>query len=83
MRTLILILVGLALAALAQWLAKPGKRLWAFVIFSGVWLLAVLWNLSTGLSHGYSLQEEAPIQALIFAVPVLLSGWLAWRSKRK
>jgi hypothetical protein len=77
MRTLTFIVVGLLLVGFAMWLAKPGKRRNVAAFFTLGWLLAVLWNLRTGMAHGYSLQEEAPIQLLIFAVPVAAGWWLA------
>ena len=40
----------------------------------------MIWNLRTGMSHGYSLQEELPIQLLIFAVPVAVGWLLAWKA---
>ena len=83
MRTLILILVGLALAGLAMWLSKPDRRVGTAWLFTGAWLLATAWNLYTGMSHGYSLREEFPIQSLIYVVPVALAAWLAWKSGGK
>lgn len=81
MRTLIFIVVGLLLAGLALRLARPLRRKLAATLFTVVWLLAVLWNLRTGMSHGYSLAEEAPIQALIFAVPVIAAWWMALKQR--
>ena len=82
-RTLIFIGVGLLIAGFALWLAKPAKRRAAAAYFSLGWLLAVLWNLRTGMSHGYSLQEELPIQLLIFAIPVAAGAWLAMKAPRR
>lgn len=79
MRTMILILAGLALAGLAMWSSKADKRVRTAWLFSGAWLLVTSWNLYTGMSHGYSLQEELPIQAAIFAVPVIAAWLLARR----
>jgi hypothetical protein len=79
MRTIVLILIGLALAGLATWLSKPARRVGAAWLFTGAWLLVTSWNLYTGMSHGYSLQEELPIQAVIFAVPVIAAWVLARR----
>ncbi|MGH8027084.1 MAG: hypothetical protein ACREO0_10200 [Pseudoxanthomonas sp.] len=81
MRTLILIVIGLVFMALAMWLTKPAKRATTAWLFTAVWLLATLWNLYTGISHGYSLQEELPIQAGIFAIPVLGAWILAWKGR--
>jgi hypothetical protein len=82
-RTLVFIVIGLVVAFLAVWLAKPAWRRPAAGGFTVAWLVAVLWNLRTGMSHGYSLQEEAPIQAVIFALPVLVAWWMAWRTRRR
>lgn len=79
MRMIVLILIGLALAGLAMWLGKPARRIGTVWLFTGAWLLVTSWNLYTGMSHGYSLQEELPIQAVIFAVPVIA----AWALARK
>ena len=51
-------------------------------IVVGLLLVAVLWNLRTGMSHGYSLQEELPIQAAIYAVPVAAAWWSARTQRR-
>jgi hypothetical protein len=82
MRTVVLIVVGLALAWLAVWLGAPTRRKFAAGLFAVAWLVVVGWNLRTGLSHGYSLGEELPIQALIYLVPVAVAGLLAWRGRR-
>ena len=83
MRTLIFIVAGLLLVGIAMWLAKPGKRRIVAAIFSMVWLAAVLWNLRTGMSHGYTLQEELPIQALIYLLPVAAGWCLAWKATKR
>jgi len=83
MRTLMLIVIGLAFMAMAMWLTKPAKRTTTAWLFTAVWLLATLWNLYTGMSHGYSLQEELPIQIAIFAIPVLGAWMLAWKGRNR
>lgn len=83
MRTLILILAGLLIAVGAVFRMPPRYRRQGAIGFTVLWLLAVLWNLRTGLAHGYSLGEEAPIQLLIFAVPVALAWWLALKLPRR
>jgi uncharacterized protein (DUF983 family) len=57
MRTLVIILIGLAIMVAAMWLARPAKRPQVAWVFAGVWLLATLLNLRTGLQQGYTLQE--------------------------
>ncbi|WP_334179923.1 hypothetical protein [Pseudoxanthomonas sp.] len=83
MRTLIFIAVGLLLVGIAMSLASPGKRRTVMVVLSVGWLAAVLWNLRTGMSHGYSLQEELPIQAGIYLVPVAAGWWWAWKTRQR
>ena len=78
MRTLIIILIGLALAALALWLTPAAKRLWVGAFFSVAWLIAVLLNLRTGLSHGYTLAEELPIHLVLFTIPVATYWVYVW-----
>lgn len=80
MRTLIFIVAGLLVVGIAMWLARPDKRRTIATVFSLGWLAAVLWNLRTGMSHGYSLQEELPIQAVIYFVPVATAWWWAWKT---
>lgn len=82
MRTFVLIALGAALAWLAIWLGAPARRRLAAGLFAVAWLAVVGWNLRTGLSHGYSLGEELPIQALIYLVPVAIAAVLARRGKR-
>ena len=79
MRTLILILAGLLLMAFAMWLTKPARRNTTAGWFTAIWLLVTIWNLVTGMSHGYSFEEELPIQCAIFAIPVLGAWLLAWK----
>lgn len=79
MRTLILIVIGALLAYGAGHWAPPTRRVLMALVFSLGWLLVVGWNLRTGLSHGYSLREELPIQAVIFLLPAVLAWWLALR----
>ncbi|WP_454831059.1 hypothetical protein [Pseudoxanthomonas wuyuanensis] len=83
MRTLVIILIGLAIVSAAMWLAKPARRPQVAWVFAGVWLLATLLNLRTGLSHGYTLQEELPVHLLLFGAPVLVGWWLAWKTRRR
>ncbi|KRA51415.1 hypothetical protein ASD77_17120 [Pseudoxanthomonas sp. Root65] len=77
MRTLIFIVVGLVLAGLLVGAVRPAWRIRMLLVFAVAWAVVVTWNLQTGMSHGYSLGEELPIQLLIFVVPVALARWLA------
>lgn len=81
MRTLIIILIGLALLALLLFVSKPGKRSQAALAFIGVWLVASGVNLGIGLSHGYSLAEELTVHAALFGIPAVVALF-AWRKFR-
>jgi hypothetical protein len=81
MRTLVLLVIGLVLVALFLGLVNHERRRLAALIFMGVWLTVIGWNFSLGLSHGYSLLEELPIQALLFGVPALAAWWFSRPTK--
>lgn len=82
MRTIVFILTGLAIAAIILWRTPAAQRNLAAVGFSTVWLAVSAWNLSIGLSHGYSLREELMVHLALFGIPVL-AMWLAvWRMRR-
>ncbi len=78
MRTVIIIILGMALWFLVTRIARkagvsPQK---ATLGFAALWFVAAGVNLWIGVAQaGYSFMEELPIFALIFALPVVL-GWL-------
>lgn len=80
MRTLVLLVIGLLLAALVAWVPAGRRRRIAAGGFGVLWLAVVGWNLATGLSHGYTLGEELPIQVLILLPPIVLAAWLGGRT---
>lgn len=82
MRTLIIITVGLVLAAVALRLAPSVYRTVAAATFTLIWLGVCVWNLRLGLSHGYSLSVELPIHLVLFGLPAVAawSMWWLWRS---
>jgi len=77
MRTAILIVIGLMFALLVLRTVKPGQRKVAALAVTVAWLGVVVWNLMTGMSHGYTFQQELPIHVAIFVPPVALAWWLA------
>jgi len=77
MRTLIIIFIGLALAALTLWLTPASRRTLAVGIFTLVWLAASIANLRIGMSHGYTFAQELPIHIALFGIPAL-TAWLGW-----
>lgn len=82
MRTLILILAGLGLLAVAMLLSKPAWRPVVALVFIGVWLLASAVNLGIGLSHGYSLREELLVHVFLFGIPAAAALWVRWSTTR-
>ena len=78
MRTLIIISMGLAIAALTLWFTPPAKRVLLGMVFTASWLVATLLNLRTGLSHGYTLAQELPIHLVLFIVPVAAYWLYVW-----
>jgi hypothetical protein len=88
MRTLMVVLGGLVLLAL---FALMGRELGgdsaslgrAAIYFIPVWLLLSAINLWIGVrSAGYSLAEEAPICAIIFAIPAAVAVFVWWKFAR-
>lgn len=75
MRTLVLILIGLAVLAAMTGLSRPARRPLAALVFIGLWLVACAINLAVGLSHGYALGEELGIHLVLFGVPAA-AAWL-------
>ncbi|QCI63761.1 hypothetical protein [Phreatobacter stygius] len=52
----------------------------AVKIFIPVWLVGALVNMWVGVSRaGYSVAEEAPIFAVVFALPVLAGLFIWWK----
>lgn len=82
MRTVIIILIGLALATAVLRLVPSAWRTAAALMFTLLWLAVSLWNLRTGLSHGYTLAQEVPIHVPLFGVPVALAWALWWYTRR-
>ncbi|WP_067643391.1 hypothetical protein [Dokdonella koreensis] len=78
MRTLVLILIGLVVLALATGLSRPVRRPLAALVFIGFWLVVCAANLAVGLSHGYSLGEEIGIHLVLFGVPAV-AAWVVRR----
>lgn len=82
MRTIVFILTGLAIVAVLMWLAPAARRALAAWAFAAIWLAVSAWNLSIGLSHGYSLREELAVHLVLFGIPVLAAWFVVWRMRR-
>jgi hypothetical protein len=84
MRTVIIILAGFIILAIAAFAARQfgGDKAMslAALVFIPLWLAAALINMWIGVTRaGYSVGEELPIMLLIFAPPAALAGFLWWK----
>jgi hypothetical protein len=88
LRTLIVILGGLVLLTLFALIGRSvggdsAALARAAAYFIPLWLVLAATNLWIGVkSAGYSLSEEAPIFALIFAIPTAAAVFLWWKFSR-
>ena len=65
------------------WGANAAAVVLAAKAFMPVWLAVALLNMWVGVAHaGYSVREELPILLLVFAVPAVLAGVVAWQMSR-
>ena len=86
MRTAVIIsggLVLLGLFALAGWRFGGGTRglATASIGFVVIWLVIALANMWVGVTRaGYSVAEELPIFAVIFAVPAAVAAIVWWKT---
>lgn len=80
------IIIGIGLALLGVFLlagryvggSAPTGMSRAALYFVPVWLAAAGINMWVGVTKGYSVAEEAPIFAMIFAIPAVVAVFL-WR----
>jgi hypothetical protein len=86
MRTVIIILIGIALWAgclgVAKLFAGPHSSTFtiATVVFVAIWFVAAVVNMWVGVSRaGYTFREELPIFLLIFLLPVVVSVVAKWK----
>ncbi|HET7096495.1 MAG TPA: hypothetical protein VFJ68_03840 [Casimicrobiaceae bacterium] len=86
MRTAVIIVGGLVLLglfALAGWRFGGGARglATASIGFVVIWLVIALANMWVGVTRaGYSVAEELPIFAVIFAVPAAVAAIVWWKT---
>ncbi len=75
-------LIVLGVFVLFGWLwgASAAGMALAAKVFMPAWLLIAAVNMWVGVAHaGYSVREEFPILLLVFAVPAVVAGLVAWR----
>jgi hypothetical protein len=84
MHTIIVTAVGFGLFGACALLGRvlggvPGIAT-AALVFLPLWFIGAGINLYIGVkSAGYTVAEEAPIFALVFAVPAAVAGFVWWR----
>jgi hypothetical protein len=86
MRTVIIIVGGLVLFGLAllvgRWLRGTGAETMVAVakVFLPIWLIIAAANMWMGVARaGYTMMEELPIFAVIFAIPAAVAGFVWWK----
>jgi hypothetical protein len=87
MHTILVIMGGFVLLLIAimlgRWIGGPGSMATAVLCFLPVWLVCALVNMWVGVSRaGYTVAQEAPIAAVVFAVPGAVAVFLWWRFAR-
>ena len=85
MRTALIIVAGVVLlgvmALVARYMLEVSMAR-AALVFLPVWLVIAGLNMWVGVAKaGYSVAEEAPIAALIFALPALCAAALWWTQR--
>jgi len=78
-------LLQLSVFVLFGWLwgASTAGMATAAKLFVPVWLVVAVINMWVGVNHaGYTVRQEAPILLLVFAVPTVIAGLVAWQLSR-
>lgn len=73
------VLLGLFVLFGWLWGASAAGMALGAKVFVPVWLVIACTNLWVGVTHaGYTVQQEAPILLLVFAVPAIAAGLALW-----
>lgn len=65
------------------WGASAVGMAMAAKAFMPVWLLVAVANMWVGVTHaGYTVRQELPILLIVFAVPAVIAGVVAWQLSR-
>ena len=65
------------------WGASAAAMALAAKVFVPAWAAMALVNMWVGISHaGYSVRQEAPILLLVFVLPAIAAGVVAWQLSR-
>jgi len=78
-----LVLLGLFVLFGWLWGASAAGMALAAKVFVPAWLAISLINMWVGVTHaGYTVRQEAPILVLVFLLPAVVAGIVAWQLSR-
>lgn len=78
-----LALLGLFVLFGWLWGASAAGMALAAKVFVPAWAMIALVNMWVGVAHaGYTVRQEAPILGLVFLVPAVAAGIVAWQLSR-
>jgi hypothetical protein len=78
-----LVLLGLFVLFGWLWGASAAGMALAAKLFVPAWAVVALVNMWGGVSHaGYTVRQEAPILVLVFLLPAVVAGIVAWQLSR-
>jgi hypothetical protein len=78
-----LALLGLFVLFGWLWGASAAGVALAAKLFVPAWAVVALVNMWVGVSHaGYTVRQEAPILVLVFLLPAVVAGIVAWQLSR-
>jgi hypothetical protein len=78
-----LVLLGLFFLFGRLWGGPVPDLAMAAKLFIPAWLIVSLVNMWVGVAKaGYSVRDELPILAVVFLVPAVIAGGIAWRFAR-
>ena len=78
-----LVLLGVFVLFGWLWGASAAGMALAAKVFMPAWAAVALLNMWVGVAHaGYTVRQEAPILVLVFLVPAVVAGVVAWQLSR-
>lgn len=78
-----LVLLGLFVLFGWLWGASAAGMALAAKVFVPAWAAIALINMWVGVTHaGYTVRQEAPILVLVFLLPAVVAGIVAWQLSR-
>lgn len=78
-----LVLLGVFVLFGWLWGASAAGMALAAKVFVPAWAAVALVNMWVGVTHaGYTVRQEAPILVLVFLLPAIVAGLVAWQLSR-